>query len=106
MNSIADVLGLNKEDYLKRRLQSLVVAKGLAHTHKQARQFIAHKHVTLGGNAINSPAHLTTLKEEDSLALELQLPAKEAITSEEKEILRKINHGGKTEAREAAKENA
>ena len=92
VNSIADVLGLNKEDYLKRRLQSIVVKKNFARTHKQARQFITHGHVILKGNIINAPSHLTTLEEEETIALNLQLPEKEKpITDEEKEILNKIN---------------
>jgi small subunit ribosomal protein S4 len=102
VNSIADVLGLNKENYLKRRLQSIVVSRGIARTHNQARQFITHKHITLGGNIIDSPSHLTTLQEEMSLALSLQLPAKEIITDEEKGILEKINHGGENKAKKAA----
>ena len=65
--SIADVLALGKEDYLKRRLQSVIVAKKLAQTHKQARQLITHKHVKLKGHFINSPSHLTTIEEENSL---------------------------------------
>lgn len=92
VSTIADVLGLNKEDYLKRRLQSIIVSKKLAQTHKQARQFIAHKHVKLNGNKINAPSHLTTVEEEANIELSLELPQKEVISSEEKDILKKINH--------------
>ena len=45
VNSISSVLSLDKKDYLKRRLQTIVVAKKLASTSKQARQFIVHKKV-------------------------------------------------------------
>src|SRR3990170_1642815 len=38
VNSIADVLSLEKKDYLNRRLQTVVFKKRLATTHKQARQ--------------------------------------------------------------------
>lgn len=92
MNSIADILGLNKEDYLKRRLQSIVVKKGFAKTHKQARQLIIHKHISLNGNLIDSPAHLTTLKEEETIGMNIALPIKETISTEEKELLKKLNH--------------
>lgn len=88
--SIADILGLNKEDWLKRRLQSIVVKKGLAKTHNQARQFIAHKHVTLNGKIIDAPSHFTTLEEEQNIALNLSLPEKKIISDEEKEILEKM----------------
>jgi len=37
VNSIADVLSLNKEDYLKRRLQTIVVNKKLTTTTKSSK---------------------------------------------------------------------
>ncbi len=89
--SIAEVLGLSKEDYLKRRLESIVVKKGFAKTHNQARQFIIHKHVTINGNSINAPSHFTTLKEEETIQLNLALPQKKVISDEEKELLSKLN---------------
>lgn len=91
VNSIADVLALSKEDYLKRRLQSVLVSKGLAKTHRQARQFITHKHAKIKNNSIDSPSHLTTLEEERELEIDLELPIKEVITEEDRQILNKIN---------------
>jgi small subunit ribosomal protein S4 len=90
VSSIADVLGLNKEEYLKRRLQSILVEKGLAKTHKQARQFITHKHIKLKGHFINSPSHLTTLEEETSIEITLSIPEKKEITEEEAKFLEKM----------------
>jgi len=69
--SIADILALNKEDYLKRRLQSIVVAKKLATTPKQARQFIAHKHVAIDNKIINIPSYLVRIDEEEQIELKL-----------------------------------
>ncbi len=93
VNSIADVLALNKENLLKRRLQSIVVAKKLARTHKQARQLIVHKHVKINGHTLSSPAHLTTVEEESTVEMNLALPTnKKVITDAEKEILREIKH--------------
>lgn len=89
VETIADVLGLDKEDYLKRRLQSVVVKKKLATTPNQARQFITHKHVTISGNILNSPSHLTTIEEENSIKLNITLPVKKELSKEEKEILAK-----------------
>lgn len=95
VNSIAEILGLSKTDYLKRRLQSIVVSKGFASTHKQARQLITHKHIKINGNCINSPSHLTTIEEEASLECDLNL-GKKVISDEEKELLAKIKpHGEK-----------
>jgi small subunit ribosomal protein S4 len=96
VNSIADILGLNKEDYLKRRLQSIIVKKNLAHTHKQARQLIVHKHVTINNHVLNSPSHLTTLEEEKSVALNIALPVeKKKLTKEEEKLLEEIKEDAK-----------
>jgi len=87
--TIADVLGLNNEDYLKRRLQSVVVKKQLSKAPKQARQFITHRHIKINGKVVNSPSHLTTLEEESAIELDLKLPTKkeDKLTKEEKEFL-------------------
>ena len=58
VNSIADVLGLNKKDYLKRRLQTVVVEKKLATTMRASRQLITHKKVLVDGKAISSPSYV------------------------------------------------
>lgn len=69
IGSIADILSLDKEDYLKRRLQSIVVKKKIATTPKQARQFIAHKHITISGKVVNIPSYLVKTEEEDEIVL-------------------------------------
>ena len=62
-----DVLLLTVEDVLKRRLQTLVYEKGLAKTIYQARQFIVHKHIQVGGKTVNSPSYLVKKEEEDTI---------------------------------------
>ena len=57
VNSIADVLALDKEDWLKRRLQTIVHQKKFAHTPKQAIQFITHRHVLIEGKFVNTPSY-------------------------------------------------
>src|SRR3989338_3212630 len=42
ISSIADILSLDKTDYLNRRLQTVVFKKRLAKSPKQARQMITH----------------------------------------------------------------
>ncbi len=86
VNTIADVLALNKEDYLKRRLQSVVFSRGLAKTYKQARQLITHRGVSLNGNKIDSPSHLTTIEEENNLSLKKMVT--KPLLEEDKKILR------------------
>jgi small subunit ribosomal protein S4 len=100
INTIAEVLSLSKEDYLKRRLQSVVVAKGFCSTPKQARQLITHKHISLNGNRIDSPSHLTTLSEENTIKTDLNLGKKKEMTEEEKAFLKKMKKGN-----EKAEEN-
>ena len=103
VETIADVLALNTEDYLKRRLQSILVRKGLCTKPKQARQFITHKHVSINKNIINAPSHLTTAEEELDISLDIALPAKK-LTKDEEELLQKIKHK-EEEKPKAEKEN-
>jgi small subunit ribosomal protein S4 len=97
---LQDILALNKEDRLKRRLQTIIAQKfNLAP--KLARQLITHKHVKIDGRRINSPAHLTTIKEEAGMELALALPVKEVVSAEEKQILEQMkNHQVKPEEKE------
>ena len=91
VSSIQDVLGLNKEDFLKRRLESVVAIK-FGMTPRLARQLITHKHIKIGDKMIKSPGHLTTVEEEANLILNVTMAPKEIITSQEKQILNKIQH--------------
>jgi small subunit ribosomal protein S4 len=59
-----DVLLLTVEDVLKRRLQTLVYEKGLASTIYQARQYITHGHIQIGGKKVNAPSYLVKREEE------------------------------------------
>lgn len=62
------VLGLSIKDILERRLQTIVCRKGLAKSMKQARQYISHGHITIGGKAIKTPSYLVKTAEENTLA--------------------------------------
>jgi len=63
---IADILELNKEDWLKRRLQSVLILKNFAKP-KEARQLIAHKKVLINGKAINVPSYIVKTDEENNI---------------------------------------
>jgi small subunit ribosomal protein S4 len=65
--SVDDVLSLRVEQLLDRRLQTILLKHELAHTTKQARQFITHGHIILAGKKITSPGHLVTLVEESTI---------------------------------------
>ena len=69
INSIADILGLDRTDYLKRRLQTIVFNKKLAPTIKTARQMIVHKKVLVDGKIINIPSYLVPIKLEDKITI-------------------------------------
>jgi len=69
VDSIGDVLSLDKRDYLKRRLQTILVSKGIARTPKSARQLITHKKVLIGGNSINSPSYIVPVDLENKISL-------------------------------------
>lgn len=69
VDSIADVLGLEKKDYLKRRLQTILVKKKLATTAKSARQLITHKKVLVNRKVIDSPSYIVPVALEDKISL-------------------------------------
>ena len=76
VNSIADVLSLEKKDYLNRRLQTIIVKKKLASTAKGARQLIIHKKVRVNGKVIDSPSYLVPLNLEDKIELKVKTKKK------------------------------
>lgn len=80
-NSIADVLALTIQDLLKRRLQTVVAAKGLARTPRQARQLITHKKILVNKALVNSPSYLVPVSEEKSISI--KAVAKKAKTKAE-----------------------
>lgn len=65
--SVNDVLSLNVEAFLERRLETLVWRKHLANTVKQARQFIAHGHIGVDGQKITVPSYLVSKAEEKGI---------------------------------------
>ena len=89
VENIAEVLALDKEDWLKRRLQTILLTKGLTTTPKQARQLIAHKHVSIGNQIVNVPSYMVTLDEENLVKLNIVLKVNQK-TSKEEEIKKEI----------------
>jgi len=66
--TLDDVLGLSLEALLERRLQSIVAKRGLAKTPHQARQYIVHGHISVGGRRIRVPSYLVGRLEEPTVA--------------------------------------
>ena len=63
--SLDDVLALDVEAILSRRLQTMTFLKGLAFTPRQARQFIVHGHVSVGGRRVTIPGVLVSRTDEN-----------------------------------------
>ena len=63
-----DVLALNVENLLERRLQTLTFKKGIAKTPKQARQLIVHGHVTIDGKRVRWPGAIVPISEEGKIS--------------------------------------
>ena len=67
-STLDDVLTLNTEAILSRRLQTLTYLKGLANTPRQARQLIAHGHIAIGGRKVTIPGYMVTKDEESNIS--------------------------------------
>jgi small subunit ribosomal protein S4 len=72
-SKVDDILGLNVRVVLERRLQTLVVRKGLARTFSQARQLIVHGFVSVAGKKVTVPSYLVVNNEENEIAYAKQI---------------------------------
>ena len=63
-----DILALSVRDFLERRLQTLVLKRGLARTAKQARQLITHGFISVKGRRVNIPSYMVTAEEESTVS--------------------------------------
>ena len=62
--TLNEVLGLDVERILNRRLQSQVYLKGMARTMKQARQFVNHGCIRIGDRRVTVPGYVVRREEE------------------------------------------
>ncbi len=67
VKTIGDILSLEKEDYLKRRLQTIVYNKKLAKSVKEARQLITHRKILVGKNVVSAPSYIVPLEMEEKI---------------------------------------
>lgn len=65
--TLNDILTLNEESILSRRLQTIVFEKGMASTVGQARQMITHGHIFMNGHRVTVPGYIVTRNEESSI---------------------------------------
>jgi small subunit ribosomal protein S4 len=66
-SSSDEILGLTVKSILERRLQTIVCRKNLARSMKQARQFIVHRHISIGDKVVTSPSYLVTLDDQSKI---------------------------------------
>lgn len=62
--SLDNLLDLNENAFLGRRLQTIVFKKGLARSAKQARQLIVHGFIAINGKRVNRPGYMVSVDEE------------------------------------------
>ncbi|AFO56338.1 MULTISPECIES: 30S ribosomal protein S4 [Natrinema] len=73
-DELGDILSLEIEDILERRLQTVVYRNGLANTAQQARQFITHGHIVVDGQRHLVPSYVVDIDEEDLVAFDENSP--------------------------------
>lgn len=65
--TLDDVLTLNVQSFLERRLQTMVHRKGMAKSLFQSRQLITHGHVVIDGKKVKAPGYNVSRADEASL---------------------------------------
>src|SRR3989304_6568383 len=83
--NLDDVLALNVQNILDRRLQTIVYKKGLANTPRQARQFIVHGHISLNGKRARFPSTLIVRDSEEKINFHEKSKVKQSKMSGENE---------------------
>ncbi len=90
-----DVLALQLNNIMERRLQTLLVRKGLANSMKQARQFIVHQHIKVGSKSITSPSYLVSKDEEHKLTFAEKSPLSKEDHPERPEQILKLKEASR-----------
>lgn len=65
--TLDDILSLNVEMLLARRLQTMAYLKGFSNSPKQARQFIVHGHISISGKKVTIPGYMVKRSEEEAV---------------------------------------
>lgn len=78
-STLDDVLALETESILSRRLQTLTYLKGLANTPMHARQLISHGHITIAERKTTVPGYMVTKEEESEIGYFANSPLNDLI---------------------------
>jgi small subunit ribosomal protein S4 len=92
-----DILSLNVEAILSRRLQTIVYLRGMANTPEQARQFIVHGHIAINGRKITVPSYHVTKAEESLITYHYNSPLADELHPERTKKQKKIERMEKAE---------
>ncbi len=65
--TLNDVLVLDAEALLSRRLQTMAYLKGLSYSQKHARQLVVHGHIAIGGKRVTVPGYFVKRLEEEGI---------------------------------------
>ena len=76
-SSLDDVLALETESILSRRLQTLVFLKGFSSTTNQSRQLINHGHIAIGNRKVTIPSYIVSKDEENDIGYTNRSPLTE-----------------------------
>ena len=73
-SNLDDVLALDTESILSRRLQTIAYLKGLSTTPDQARQLISHGHIAIEDRRVTVPSYMVTKDEESKIGYTTDSP--------------------------------
>ena len=83
--TLDDVLNLEIDDLLSRRLQTVIMKKFYFKTPYQARQAISHGHIMIGDRIVNIPSYVVKADEEDKVKLTPESIFNETLSKPESE---------------------
>jgi small subunit ribosomal protein S4 len=72
--TLDDVLNLRLEDFCERRLQTIILRKGMATTANQARQIVAHRRILIGDMVVDQPNYLVDTEQEKKIRIKEKIP--------------------------------
>jgi small subunit ribosomal protein S4 len=98
IENTADVLALETEKLLARRLPSIVFKKGLSKTPQEARQMVVHKRVSIEDKIVNVPSYIVAVEEESKIKLKSKAKKKDVKKEESEEKVEEMKENGEESA--------
>lgn len=73
-NSLDHILSLKIQDFLERRLQTLVFKLGLCNSIHESRVWIRQRHIAINNRLVNIPSFMVRLDSENKISFFLKSP--------------------------------